>query len=42
MHFIHNPRKLIDSYSKQPVVLFIDISQVKASAHSFKQFTSRL
>ena len=35
MHFIQNPRKLIASYSKQDVVLFIDISQVKLSCWVF-------
>ena len=35
MHFIHNPRKRIASYSKQNVVLFIDISQVELSSSVF-------
>ena len=35
MHFTHNPRKLIASYSKQNVDLFIDISQVKLSSSVF-------
>ena len=35
MHFIHNPQKLVAPYSKQHVILFIDISQVKLSSSVF-------
>ena len=42
IHSIHNPRKLIASYSKQHVVLFIDISQVKLSSSVFlKDYVKR-